>query len=535
MDSLDCRLIEEIVTNSKELDDFLKQELKKTIENSLVEHSLRVQYPLDKDIRDELKDIKRACNNGSDYDIYRKAEEIINLWKLLIKKSIICLRYFDTREPFQEKNQKQPHAYGVEELAAYYKDYNEFEQVLYGGVKYYRDHVIHVFRVWLLGISRLLKDKCNYLNHVIVEEPYKVTGYEKISMWTIISLCHDLGYPLEKSLQVVDKTKNMMKSFVHNPLVNMDISFSGVQDSMNDYVLRFVSSKMWEYNEENHYTVESTKDKLDEEKRKIEKLNSGEYKKHLEKKRYVARLQPKYYFKFQKSLEHYDHGILSTLIVYKTLLYFLESDYSINEDYRFDGEDSRQFYIRREILRSMASHTCSDIYQNDMFRFSFLLILCDDAQEWGRKKITELYVPSSDQYQFGSIEFEINESDKHKCEFSDEHIVNKDEDVQSIIDSFKRQSVTYRNIFRDGLDTVKRNFTFIRKMTIDYQPVSDSNKIKYVIKLTVSAEDQTKVTWTKNDDYKYDENDSLTKSIKEAFRDYCVAEGNKQENEIILD
>ena len=53
----------------------------------------------------------------------------------------------------------------------------------------------------------------------------------------------------------------------------------------------------------------------------------------------------------------------------------------------FDHEDSRQYYIRREILRAIASHTCHDIYQNDMLRFSFLLILCDDAQEWGRKSI----------------------------------------------------------------------------------------------------------------------------------------------------
>ena len=95
---------------------------------------------------------------------------------------------------------------------------------------------------------------------------------------------------------------------------------------------------------------------------------------YLKRKRYVARLQPKYYFKLQKSLEHSQHGILSSLIIYKHLLYFLESDYSLNEDYMFDHEDSRQYYIRREILRAIASHTCHDIYQNDMLRFSFLLI-----------------------------------------------------------------------------------------------------------------------------------------------------------------
>ena len=100
---------------------------------------------------------------------------------------------------------------------------------------------------------------------------------------------------------------------------------------------------------------------------------------------YVARLQPKYYMKLSKSLEKTNHGIISTIIVYKLLQYFLESDYSIDEDYTFDQEDARQFYIRREILRSMASHTCKDIYHLDMRTFSYLLIIVDDIQDWGKE------------------------------------------------------------------------------------------------------------------------------------------------------
>ena len=87
---------------------------------------------------------------------------------------------------------------------------------------------------------------------------------------------------------------------------------------MNDFVLRFLSSKM-------HIRDEA-------------------------QKTYVARLQPKYYFKFQKSLEKSMHGIISSIIIYKLLIYFLESDYNINEDYVFYEEDMRQFYIRREFL-----------------------------------------------------------------------------------------------------------------------------------------------------------------------------------------
>ena len=165
---------------------------------------------------------------------------------------------------------------------------------------------------------------------------------------------------------IIDKTKEMMATFIVNPIISTDLSFNGIQNNMNDFVVRFLSSKM-------------------REKETDKGPKEGE-------KKYVARLQPKYYFKFQKSFEKSKPGILSAIIVYKLLLYFVESDYSVNEDYSFDPKDVRQFYIRREILRSMASHTCRDIYHLDMLNFAFLLIVVDDCQEWGRKRINELYV-----------------------------------------------------------------------------------------------------------------------------------------------
>lgn len=95
--------------------------------------------------------------------------------------------------------------------------------------------------------------------------------------------------------------------------------------------------------------------------------------------------------KYTKSLEHFDHGIISSVIIYKMLLYFLESDFNLNDDYEYKYEDARQFYIRREILRAMASHTCTDIYNIYLTTFSSVLFLCDELQEWGRKSWNELY------------------------------------------------------------------------------------------------------------------------------------------------
>jgi hypothetical protein len=151
----------------------------------------------------------------------------------------------------------------------------------------------------------------------------------------------------------------------------------------------------------------------------------------------------------------------------------LESDYSINEDYSFDSEDRRQFYIRREILRAIASHTCNDIYQLYMTSFSFLLRICDDTQEWGRKNITELYVDKTQKYQLDDIDLYLGKDNKNgTCKIKEAFELKDVQEVISLIDRLRDQSLVYVNIFRDGQDTVKRNFSFERILIIACQGVS---------------------------------------------------------------
>lgn len=56
-------------------------------------------YPLDNEVIKLISDINLR-EEDDDFAIYRYQKNIKKLWKLLIQKSIICLRYFDTREPF---------------------------------------------------------------------------------------------------------------------------------------------------------------------------------------------------------------------------------------------------------------------------------------------------------------------------------------------------------------------------------------------------------------------------------------------------
>lgn len=446
--SIDKNIIEDVVNKIT------------SFQSSLGEGDYNI-HPLDRDVLEQVTNIKNTLNGEDDFAIFKQCEVIKDLWGTLIEKSIICLRYYDGREPFTEQTNKKPRAYGVDQLRDYFDKYTDFESMLYGGAKYYRDHVIHVFRVWLLGIRILLKD--NLIDQIKIGG-ISLNQLEKISIWTIIALTHDLGYPLEKALQIVDKTNNMMKSFVVNPTISMDLSFTGVQNSMNDFVLRLISSKM----------------------KKVDERADQPY---------VARLQPKYYFKLQKSLEHNKHGVLSALIIYKILLYFLESDYNINEDYRFSEEEARQFYIRREILRAISSHTCSDIYQLDALSFSFLLIITDDAQDWGRKSISELYtINSQNSYSFNKVEVKtiVDQPGKLNCWIDDSYVINDIDLVPNLLERFINQGKSYRDIFRDGQDTANRNFNFKRTTSLEIAIEGDKEKFNY--KLEVPCDRQATVT-----------------------------------------
>lgn len=421
--------------------------------------NITVEHPLDNQIREKLNGIALR-DTDEDFEIFRFSSQLVELWQLLIAKSIKSLRYYDTREPFIDNSAKMPIAYGVEELSDYFNKYIEFEKTLYGSSRYYRDHVVHVFRVWMLGITKLFAHDNALLKQIAIDERCKVNPIEKISIWTLIALTHDLGYPLEKSLEVMERTKEMMKSFVVNPMISMNLSFTGVQNSMNDFVLRFMSSKM----------LEKQVDEPD---------------------KYVARLQPKYYFKFQKSLERNKHGVLSALVIYKMLRYFLESDYSTNEDYYFKEEDVRQFYIRREILRAISSHTCHDIYQLSAKSFSILLILCDDAQEWGRKSISELYVDKTIKYEYYGLNIGLAD-DPIKISFSEcFKNIDKCDDLESILTRFIGISFDYNEIFRDGLETSKRDFSFEKITKIESG--SGNNRVTLNLTLKITKEESSKI------------------------------------------
>lgn len=446
----DRTLIEEMCGDIRNTAQAEYEKLKKRLKQEGRDLPGDFAFPLDEDIVGPEGDLKKLLSDQENAISYSKAGKLDNLWRSLLNKSIVCLRYFDTREPFLDNPNKAIVAYGIDKLEEYHLRYTEFESLMYGSSAYYRDHIFHAIRVWLLGVFCLLK-KINAEDAFITKlsldggakPPSKIDFFEYISMWTITALCHDLGYPLEKAEQILDKTRKMMREFVPNPNVWNNFGYSGTQDSINEYVLKFISTKM--------------KEKTSDEK-------ADEQTDAIVEKEYLGRIQPKYYLKYAKSLESFQHGIISTIIIYKMLLYFLESDFNLNDDYIYKNEDARQFYIRREILRAIAAHTCPDAYNIHITSFSSLLFLCDEFQEWGRRTWNELYTGLKED----SISLEIEKFSSDEIDIQEKISLESVEDIEIIVQNisrvFDRQYSLYKTTFRDGQYTAKRDFSLTKTM-----------------------------------------------------------------------
>ncbi len=300
---------------------------------------------------------------------------LTEVWPAVLKDALKVLKKNDPREWPKGKDETigtffDEASLGVTELQEVLRGFSDFEGVMYGASpERYRDHVVHSFRVWIIGHG-LLKE-CfdgNFLTDSKLQSVISQQEWECV--WALVALCHDIGYPLSQLERVNELARNALTRQGLLPQGDLRFTFSQQMQPFHDTLIRLMASKPVKLAE----VVRPPKDEEKEEKGKI----------------YVTHLQNKYYLKLLKSFDNLDHGVVSSLLISKALVYFLESDLCHDWWSPLTEEDARQFLIRREILRAIASHTCPDIYHLTFNTLSFLLYMADEIQCWGRPTLTKL-------------------------------------------------------------------------------------------------------------------------------------------------
>lgn len=421
---------------------------------------------------------------------FKSTDSLRETWKTLLVDSIYFLRINDNREnhffeDIKRKNKAtmrsegisdsiQSNVYGIEELVEYFAQFSDFESTLYGADKYYRDHIVHPLNVWFIGLHiireygrhfklRVMNDisieDCEYAkpdwfqSKVVVEKKdvsqpapdgdksvqeegsqeyngCRLSVAELAAMWTIVALTHDLGYPLEKVEKVNDKLEKMLSKFGKIGFSRFRFNFEVQHDHLVRFLLNLISA------------VAKPLKKADDE------FDFNWWRTHI---------RTKYYSKFSKSWEMFDHGIVSSLILLKSLTFFIESDFCSEYNEPISKEDARQFAIRSEILHAMASHTTAKIYHLSPDNLPFLLILCDDLQEWSRPTLGDMKIGiKGDAVNVLLRKFEINKNGSSiHCVINYPHCDYEDQEEHAI-----RVFKVWLERFRPALDDKERSIDF---------------------------------------------------------------------------
>ena len=373
-----------------------------------------------------------------------KARDLLlkHIWPAVLEDALWVLKKNDPREwPEGGKDRTigtffDKASLGVTELQEVLSGFSEFEGVMYGASpERYRDHVVHSFRVWILGQGLL---KSCFGGKLTADTKLTIKRREWECMWALVALCHDIGYPLSQLERVNERAR---KAFTQQGLLaqgDLRFAFSQQMQPFHDTVIRLMASKPVKL-------AENTRPPKDEEKKEKEKI-------------YVTHLQNKYYLKLLKSFDNLDHGVVSSLLISKALVYFLESDLCHDWWSPLTEEDARQFLIRREILRAIASHTCPDIYHLEFNTLSFLLYMADEIQCWGRPTLAKLQEEPAGTM---SRQVEVKEFSKTRIDIiistDDEEW---DEDLKEAIE--KKWVGRLRKMLRLSLDTQKLENSYLR-------------------------------------------------------------------------
>lgn len=365
----------------------------------------------------------------NDVKLTLQIEPLKAIWKAMICDAVIFLKKEDDRETYHDKL-----TLGTDKLYEFLEEFQTFEFLLYGAVDDYRDHLVHVFRVFFLG-DRLIRESFGF-DKVEISKHVTISKDEKEAMWCIMALAHDLGYSLQGIYKINQRVRTILQKFGAVSVQEFGHSYFAQFGNINDFALRFISSNIIQ-----------------------ESPNS-----------FVVHLQPKYYQKFMHALSNFNHGIISSIILMKDLVFFRESDYMMDRHKKLESDDARQFMIRREIVRAIASHSCDDIYYLKLTNFPFLLTLFDEMQEWGRPRLVDVTKRGEAQ-----TELTVNEFNDGLVDYSVRFFfpkngqiiqTEKERAADEVKNYFESKCKKWRNVLRSAVGGKHRNL-ILKFCTID--------------------------------------------------------------------
>ncbi|WP_407421824.1 RyR domain-containing protein [Methanobrevibacter sp.] len=306
-----------------------------------------------------------------------------------------------------------------------------------------RDHFLHSVNVFLLGLAIYSKNKKyrDYFKKYVRESPYEkyyrienenskkenlkkdiknkpeVSNEEFLYRWGIASLFHDIGYPVE----IIGK---QMKKFINDGVRSIDNSynvdtaidfkdfsrFNTIVKRKSDFTDKFRNdypeSKFLNLFKPTHLMAYKIYEDLKpeegyliEENKKLQKIEeSNKNKKDCEKEKYVIKdnieLTPLVnnldnFVTIMKNSGFIDHGFFSSILVLNSYGYLIQKYKRTYDFFFYPIVDSASAILLHNFFRNVLfkdPYNASSL-SPEKSPIAFLLILCDELQEWNRKPL----------------------------------------------------------------------------------------------------------------------------------------------------
>jgi len=226
-----------------------------------------------------------------------------------------------------------------------FEDFEKMENMLFM-IPSYRGHYIHQFNVFLLGyfiLTELIKNRC------IKQNINNISQFTDFT-WMLSSTFHDMGYPIQEIEDLFQKYIDMFLKIQTPFSVNIETILT---QNFYDYI---------RYLAEIHYQMFT--------------LNQNQWFIERERKR-----DYKFYDLILTKLREKDHGVIGALLLMHSVL---TKENLVNRLGWLDRDFAKSIL---PACHAISLHNLKDInisFENQPY--AFLLVLCDELQDWGRSK-----------------------------------------------------------------------------------------------------------------------------------------------------
>lgn len=257
----------------------------------------------------------------------------------------------------------------------------------------HRDHYIHTVNVFLLGLAIYEKNnnfKSNFYEYALNKnnypDSYSTENEEFFYRWGLASLFHDIAYPLEITLKQIDKYLDFIWSYpdeiIKGSKIKMELS--DFEKFINLPLIkpdsRFEDEFFKKYNKHRYKFHNNAISILSQSISSNFGLHINEIKKNIHN--FVESMKEKSFI---------DHGFYSAVIILRWYYYLVKTTNWNPSYFYFPVADSASAIFLHNYYKHglMKKPFHLESMKAKSHPIAYLLILCDEIQEWNRKGFGE--------------------------------------------------------------------------------------------------------------------------------------------------